>query len=201
MLNEQLKDQSYLIASQGEQEIRITKEDPISPVEVLQNNVRTKLKRAQDDVDRFNSRVADAQKKVSEKKALLGNHKQRYQQLQQKKTQLLSADGGTQKILSVIRAIMRFDKETLDTSRINEEASPTEVLKYISEQSAEYSKHEEKPEQISKIVKRLKKMVSVQSHVVVSTTSSCYLSLTNNPLANYLHIPAGKKRPRLPMLR
>ncbi len=125
LLTEQVRDNSYAISSQGEN-VNVTKEDPIAPVEVLANNIRTKLKRAQDDVEEFNGRVGNVMKKVSEKKALLGSHKQRHQLLLQKKSTLMSADGGVQKILSTIRAIMRYEKDNIDATNISEESTPQE---------------------------------------------------------------------------
>eukprot|EP00571_Detonula_confervacea_P010665 CAMPEP_0172307014 /NCGR_PEP_ID=MMETSP1058-20130122/7955_1 /TAXON_ID=83371 /ORGANISM="Detonula confervacea, Strain CCMP 353" /LENGTH=1404 /DNA_ID=CAMNT_0013019073 /DNA_START=130 /DNA_END=4344 /DNA_ORIENTATION=- len=157
VLTDLLSDNSFLISSQGEN-IRVTKEDPIAPVEVLHNNVRSKMLDAQDEVNRFNTAVGDIQKKVSEKNALLGSHRHRFQNLQLKKTALARPDGGVQKIKSVIKAIVRFDKETIDVGRINDDTSPTEVLKYIAEQVAGCSIHEEKPEHIARLIKRMKKM-------------------------------------------
>mmetsp|Transcript_32482 Transcript_32482/g.56581 ORF Transcript_32482/g.56581 Transcript_32482/m.56581 type:complete len:1402 (+) Transcript_32482:134-4339(+) len=163
VLNDLLRENSFLITSQGE-DIRVTKEDPTAPVGVVHNNVRNKLLNAQADVERCNSVVGDVQKKVSEKQALLGNHRQRFQQLQHKKTTLLCPEGGAQKIKSVIRAIVRFDKDTVDNEQINDDTSPSELLMYIAEQVKSYSKVEEKPENISKIVKRLKKMAKTEMH-------------------------------------
>ena len=187
LLTEQIRDNSYNISSQGEN-VNVTKEDPIAPVEVLANNVRDKLKRAQDEVEEFNGRVGNVMKKVSEKKALLGSHKQRHQLLLQKKSTLLSADGGVQKIASTIRALMRYEKDNIDSTGINEDSTPQEgevfgcilstdtplwqlthlfslswlngaVLNYLQEQINDYSKYEEKPEDIAKIMKRFRKMV------------------------------------------
>lgn len=122
---------------------------------------------------------------MAEKKALLGSHKHRFQQLEQKHKILEGADGGFQKIKSVIRAIARHDKETMDPERINDDTSPTEILKYISEAVAGYSKHEEKPEQISKIIKRLKKMVRPNEeravHLIISPFVSALRTLTIPP--------------------
>ena len=77
ILTESLRDNSYLTSSHCDP-VHVTREDPIAPVEVLANNVRNKLIVAQRDVDRCISSAGEIQKKVSEKKALLGNHKQRW---------------------------------------------------------------------------------------------------------------------------
>eukprot|EP00581_Thalassiosira_minuscula_P014753 CAMPEP_0183721268 /NCGR_PEP_ID=MMETSP0737-20130205/13594_1 /TAXON_ID=385413 /ORGANISM="Thalassiosira miniscula, Strain CCMP1093" /LENGTH=1404 /DNA_ID=CAMNT_0025951247 /DNA_START=143 /DNA_END=4357 /DNA_ORIENTATION=+ len=157
VLNDLLRENSFLISSQGEN-VRVTKEDLVSPVEVLFNNVRSKLLKAEDDADHCTSAVGDVQRKVSEKQALLGTYRQRLQQLQHRKTTLLRDEGGVQRIKSVIRAIMRFDKDTLDPGVINDDTSPAELLKYIADQVNIYQLVEEKPENITKIIKRLKKM-------------------------------------------
>lgn len=157
VLDDLLRENSYLISSQGEN-VRVTKEDPIAPVEVLSNNVRSKLLDAQEVVERSNSTVGAVQKKVSEKQALLGSHRHRLQNLQQKKLTLLRPDSGVQKIKSVIKAIIRFEKENIDTEQINEGTSPTAILKFLNEQLTAFSIHEEKPEHIVRIVKRLRKM-------------------------------------------
>lgn len=66
VLNDLVRDNDFLISSQGENP-RLTKDDPIAPIEVLANNVRNKMIGAQTDFDRQNSRVGEIQKKVAEK--------------------------------------------------------------------------------------------------------------------------------------
>ena len=66
VLNDLVRDNDFLISSQGENP-RLTKDDPIAPIEVLANNVRNKMIGAQSDFDRQNSRVGEIQKKVAEK--------------------------------------------------------------------------------------------------------------------------------------
>lgn len=164
LLQDLIKENSFAITSQGEN-VRVTEEDPVSPCDVLHNNVRKKLLDAQDDVERSSGRVGSVQKKVAEKQALLGSHQQRLQQLTRKKTSLLSAEGGAQKIKSVIRALLRFDKDSIDPEKFNEETSPTELLAYIAERIEELSKADEKPESVKAVLKRLKKMVSFLRNV------------------------------------
>ena len=77
ILTDLLRDNSFLISSHCGN-VRVTKDDPIAPVEVLANAVRNKLIVAQNEVDRSTSSVGEIQKKVSEKKALLGNQRQRW---------------------------------------------------------------------------------------------------------------------------
>ena len=62
-----VKENSFLPSSQGE-DVRITKENPVEPVEALHNSVQTKLLGAQDDVDRFTADVGNAQKKCPRSK-------------------------------------------------------------------------------------------------------------------------------------
>ena len=66
VLNDLVRDNDFLISSQGENP-RLTKDDPIAPIEVLANNVRNKMIGAQSDFDRQNSRVGEIQKQVAEK--------------------------------------------------------------------------------------------------------------------------------------
>ena len=66
VLSDLLRDNEYLMSSHGERP-RLTKEDPIAPIEVLANNVRNKTIEAQSDFDRQNARVGELQKKLSEK--------------------------------------------------------------------------------------------------------------------------------------
>ena len=195
ILTESLRDNSYLISSHCDP-VHVTRDDPIAPVEVLANSVRNKLIVAQRDVDRCVSSVGEIQKKVSEKKALLGNHKQRWcvihfmqafyflstnavthylvirsisNFLQNRKAFLLEADGGVQKFRSVIRALVRMDKDKIDPNQISEDSKPSDVLKYISGQVELAQAHEERPEQIEKVIKRLKKLVrndNVSTHEI-----------------------------------
>jgi hypothetical protein len=186
VLNDLVRHNDFLISSQGENP-RLTKDDPIAPIEVLANNVRNKMIGAQSDFDRQNSRVGEIQKKVAEKNALLGSHKQRCLSLQLKKNQLLGADGGVQKIKSVIRALVRVERDVIDIDQYNEDTNPTEILKFIASQVATYQDLDEKPEHVAKIMKRLKRMAKkdiscpccargfVDEHEIVS----CYGIHTN----------------------
>ena len=88
--------------------------------------------------------------------ALLNSHRQRFGALHQKRTNLLGADGGVQKIKSVIRAIMRSEKDNIDIDKINEDSNPTEIAKYIADQITNFQEFDEKPEHLNKIMKRLK---------------------------------------------
>ncbi len=81
--------------------------------------------------------------------------------LQLKRTQLLGADGGVQKIKSVIRAILRHERDHIDLDKYNEDTSPTEILKFIADQVTSFQELDEKPEHVTKIMKRLKRMVRV----------------------------------------
>ena len=83
--------------------------------------------------------------------------------LQLKKNQLLGADGGVQKIKSVIRALVRVERDVIDIDQYNEDTNPTEILKFIASQVATYQDLDEKPEHVAKIMKRLKRMVRLAS--------------------------------------
>lgn len=203
VLTDLLKENSYLISSQGE-DVRVTRDDPIAPVEVLHNNVRNKLLKAQDDVERCNSVVGDVQKKVSEKQALVNNHRNRFTQLTQKNKQLMRDGGGVEKIKSIIRAILRLEKDHgIDLDRINDDTTPSELLKYIAERVKELSEHEERPEQITKIIKRLKKMSKNSlacpccerewTEDKEFTTFHKRMSELADPLVSELHFMANKK--------
>ena len=72
---------------------------------------------------------------------------------------MLGADGGVQKIKSVIRAIMRSEKDNIDIDNINEDSNPTDIAKFIADQITNFQEIDEKPEHLNKIMKRLKKMV------------------------------------------
>jgi methionine salvage enolase-phosphatase E1 len=79
--------------------------------------------------------------------------------LQNRKATLLEADGGVQKVRSVIRALLRMDKDKIEPNQLTEDTKPSDVLKYIADQIESAQKHEERPEQIEKVIKRLKKLV------------------------------------------
>lgn len=91
--------------------------------------------------------------------------------LQNRKAYLLEADGGVQKFRSVVRALVRMDKDKIEPNQISEDSKPSDVLKYISGQVESTQAHEERPEQIEKVIKRLKKLVRNDN---VSTEQSCY---------------------------
>ena len=175
-LEQLLSDNSFLISEQGEN-CTVNKEDPVSPVEVLANNVRDKTERATQEIESYNSDVVEVQAKVSEAKAMLNNHKERFGKLHQAQNSLLADGSGVQKIKNIIRAILRQDKDGIDLSKVNEDSSPTDILKFIDAQVKLYSGYDENPENISKLVKRLKKMV--RSHLLFISwfASPFYLTL------------------------
>jgi len=158
ILEEKLRDASYLLQTHHESHVKITPDDPVIPLEHLLDNIRNKKLNADDDVTRCNDSVAEVMKKQSEKKALQGSYQQRMAQLTQKKNILNRPEGGVNKINSVIRAIFRYDKDTIDHDRINDNTNPSEVLTYLGEQIKDYSSIDIKPEAIKRVLKRLKKM-------------------------------------------
>lgn len=158
ILEEKLRDASYLLQTHHESHVKITPDDPVIPLEHLLDNIRNKKLNADDDVTRCNDAVAEVMKKQSEKKALQGSYQQRMVQLTQKKNMLNRPEGGVNKINSVIRAILRFDKDSIDPDRMNDNTNPSEVLAYLGEQITEYSNIDIKPEAIKRVLKRLKKM-------------------------------------------
>jgi len=158
ILEEKLRDASYLLQTHHESHVKISPDDPVIPLEHLLDNIRNKKLNADDDVTRCNDAVAEVMKKQSEKKALQGSYQQRMAQLTQRKNFFFRPEGGVNKIASVIRAIIRYDKDTIDTDRINDNANPSDVLAYLGEQIADYSAVDIKPEAIKRVLKRLKRM-------------------------------------------
>lgn len=79
--------------------------------------------------------------------------------LLEKKKQLMQDEGGVQKIKSVTRAIVRWGKDNggMDVDQISDETCPSDLLKYI-DKTAKSFQEKEKPEQLCKIIKRLKKL-------------------------------------------
>jgi len=93
-----------------------------------------------------------------------------------RKATLLEADGGVQKVRSVIRALLRMDKDRLEPNQITEDSKPSDVLKYIADQIESAQKHEERPEQIEKVIKRLKKLVKNDNVSVEQVMLSPFLA-------------------------
>ena len=93
---------------------------------------------------------------------------------------MLGADGGVQKIKSVIRAIMRYERDVIDVDAINEDTSPTEVLKFIASQVSSFQELDEKPEHVAKIIKRLKRLVRLPSFLVSSNYGTSFRASSDN---------------------
>ena len=66
VLTDLVKDNSYMISSQGENPC-LAKEDPLAKAEVLANNMRSKLIGAQNDLNRQTFIVGGVQNKLSKK--------------------------------------------------------------------------------------------------------------------------------------
>jgi len=162
VLEEKIKDNSFLLSSHGEAHVRVTKEDPVSPLDILSNNVRRKHLDAEDEVSRSNTDLSRIQIQLSEKKALITSHMQRLQNLQYRANQLNREGGGVQKIGSIIRAIIRQD-DNPSPQLIHANAKPQDVLAYLTDQINECNAMDDKPEQVKRIIKRLKKMVKTSA--------------------------------------
>ncbi len=109
---------------------------------------------------------------------------------------MLGADGGVQKIKSVIRALVRVERDVIDIDQYNEDTNPTEILKFIASQVASYQDLDEKPEHVAKIMKRLKRMVRLAS------CNDAIFQLTLDSSFNVLniHCTTGKERYILSLL-
>ncbi len=159
-MEEKLRDASYLLQVHHESHVRITPDDPVIPLEHLLDNIRNKKLNADDDVTRCNDAVAEVIKRQSEKKALHTSYQQRLAQMTQKKNVLNRPDGGVNKINSVIRALIRHDKDVIDNNQINQDTNPSDVLSYLGEQIAAYAVADVKPEAVIRVLKRLKKLAT-----------------------------------------
>jgi hypothetical protein len=106
--------------------------------------------------------------------------------LQLKRTQLLGAKGGVQKIKSAIRALVQFKREVIDINQYNKDNNPTKILKFFVSQVASYQDLDMKPEHVLKIIKRLKGMVRMPSYHASSNDDISELML--NLSFNILHI-------------
>ena len=60
-LTDLLQNHSYIISSRGEQCI-VSKEDPVSPTNVLHNNIRDRYLKAEEELERYTTRCQDIQK-------------------------------------------------------------------------------------------------------------------------------------------
>lgn len=100
-LRDKIKENSGLLSANGEI-IRITEDDPVMPIQLVKGNIRIKYENAEKDIERSQKAVSDLQSKVTEKNALLQNHRGRLAQLQLRANQLDHEDGPVQKISRVV---------------------------------------------------------------------------------------------------
>lgn len=101
-LKDKIRENTGLLSANGEV-IRITEDDPVMPIQLVQGNIRLKYESAEKDIERSHKAVTDLQSKVTEKNALLQNHKGRLAQLRMRANQLDHEDGPVQKISRVVR--------------------------------------------------------------------------------------------------
>lgn len=187
-LKDKIRENQGLLSANGEV-IRITEDDAVSPIQTVQGNIRLKYDSAERDIERYQKEVINLQSNVTEKKALLQNHKGRLVQLQNRANNLDHEDGAVQKIARVVRAIrgrqlllflwlthnfvivkinaLVREQRDFEEDKINSNSSPAEVLKFINEQIAELG-DVLKDDQIIKVVKKMKKMVSDHTYLLLS---------------------------------
>eukprot|EP00804_Cyclotella_cryptica_P027784 CCRYP_009209-RB/>CCRYP_009209-RB protein AED:0.12 eAED:0.11 QI:270/0.73/0.68/1/0.8/0.68/16/153/1414 len=158
-LKDKIRENSGFLSANGEV-VRVSEDDPVCPLQVVKDNIRQKYETAEREIDRCHKTVSDLRSKVTEKNALLTNHKGRLTQLRLKANQLDHEDGPVQKISRVVNALVREQRELVDEDEIYPESPPTEVIKFISKQINELGAVL-KDEQISKVVKRIKKMSKI----------------------------------------
>jgi chromosome segregation ATPase len=108
-LKDKIRENQGLLSANGEV-IRITEDDSVSPIQTVQGNIRLKYDRAERDIERCQESVIDLQSKVTEKNALLQNHRGRLAQLKARANNLDHEDGAVQKISRVVRAITCAEK-------------------------------------------------------------------------------------------
>eukprot|EP00804_Cyclotella_cryptica_P001162 CCRYP_016992-RC/>CCRYP_016992-RC protein AED:0.11 eAED:0.11 QI:270/1/1/1/0.66/0.68/16/2123/747 len=154
-LKDKIRENSGFLSANGEV-VRVSEDDPVCPLQVVKDNIRQKYETAEREIDRCHKTVSDLRSKVTEKNALLTNHKGRLTQLRLKANQLDHEDGPVQKISRVVNALVREQRELVDEDEIYPESPPTEVIKFISKQINELGAVL-KDEQISKVVKRIKR--------------------------------------------
>lgn len=191
-LKDKIRENSGFLAANGEV-VRVTEDDPVCPLQVVKDNIRQKYENAEREIDRCHKTVSDLQSKVTEKNALLTNHKGRLAQLRLKATQLDHEDGPVQKISRVVNALVREQRDLVEEDEIKPESPPTEVIKFISQQINELGSVL-KDDQISKVVKRIKKMVRECDFLIVIYYFTCSRSL----FRELFHIISGERC--LPML-
>ncbi len=85
---------------------------------------------------------------------------------------------------------MRFEREVIDIDQYNEDTNPTEILKFIASQVASYQDLDEKPEHVSKIIKRLKRMVRLLSYHA-SSNDAIFLNWRLIRIQRFAHSKLG----------
>lgn len=101
-LKDKIRENSGLLSANGEV-VRVTKDSPVMPIQVVQGSIRQKYENAERDIERCIKTASDLQSKVTEKNALLMNHKGRLANLKLRANQLDHEDGPVQKISRVVR--------------------------------------------------------------------------------------------------
>ena len=96
-LKDKIRENTGLLSAHGEV-INVREDDPVMPIQIVQSNIRMKYETAEKDIDRSQKAASDLQSKVTEKNALLQNHKGRLAQLQVRASQLDHDEGPVQKI-------------------------------------------------------------------------------------------------------
>lgn len=92
---------------------------------------------------------------------------------------------------------MRYEKDSIDVDRINEDTNPTEVLKFIASSVTSLQEMDEKPEHVAKIMRRLKRLVRLSFFNVSSNDAMLppfmllqtmlIFQLTLDSSSNFLH--------------
>ena len=101
-LKDKIRENSGLCSAHGEV-VRVTEDEPVLPLQVIKDSIRQKFDDAERDIDKSHKTIAGLHSKVTEKNAILQNHKNRLGQLRQRANQLDHEDGPVQKISRVVR--------------------------------------------------------------------------------------------------
>lgn len=132
-------------------------------MDTLMADVSEKFRTAEDELKKIIGECNEAQRVVSEKRALFSHEKRSIETQRDRMEELGGDTGGIKKVLRVVQELRQFEgSSNVSTPPGINESKPRELLSYLDERlEAEESENVEgiQPEVVGKILKRLKKLV------------------------------------------
>ena len=139
------------------------------------DDVTNNMDKINNDYNQACERQKKSSSQFSKVSALLSHKQETLKRQKERLTELSKEDRGVHQIRNVIKAVRSFENQMYGDTRVAPNADPQQLLQYFTTRIGELSTEELQPESVSKVIKKLKKLVKKKNRdgVVVELICPC----------------------------